>query len=169
MYTCFVFLSFLLNKSSKNFSHSILISAELSISLLSIYNFLTVPCVVFVFSRFRKHLVGFSPLTLTILTCFQGNIVYFFSPFLNPSKTLLWNNEFHISTLPLTWSQNWLLRFNSPLTLISAFSLNTYSSLQTSELLNFQRPGLLWHWLRFWNEHKTGAWSVLIALRNLSV
>ena len=59
--SCFVFLSFLLNKFSKNFSNSLLISTKLSISLLSISNFLTVPCVAFVFSRFRKNLVDFSP------------------------------------------------------------------------------------------------------------
>ena len=56
-----VLLSFLLNKFSKNLSDSLLISTELSASLLSIFNFLTVLCVAFVFSRFRKHLVDFSP------------------------------------------------------------------------------------------------------------
>ena len=48
---------------------------------------------------------------------------------------------------------------------IYSFSLNTYSSLQTRKLLNFQRPRPLWHWLKFWNEHKTAEWSVLISLR----
>ena len=56
LHTCF-----LLNKLSKNFSNFLLTSTELSISLLSISNFLTVPCVAFVFSRFRKTLVDFSP------------------------------------------------------------------------------------------------------------
>ena len=38
LYSCFVFLSFLSNKFSKKLSNSLLISTELSISLLSIFN-----------------------------------------------------------------------------------------------------------------------------------
>ena len=61
LYACFVFLSFLLHKFSKNLSNSLLISTDLYFSSLSISNLLTVPCVAFVFSRFRNNLVYFSP------------------------------------------------------------------------------------------------------------
>ena len=44
------------------------------------------------------------------------------------------------NTSHFTWSQYWLLWFNSPLTLLTnSFSLKTYSSLEIRELLNFQR------------------------------
>ena len=61
LYACFVFLSFLWNKLSKNLSNSSQISTKLSISLLFISHLLTVTCVAFVFSRFRTNLFDFSP------------------------------------------------------------------------------------------------------------
>ena len=61
LYACFAFLRFLLNKFSKSFSNSLLISTKLSISQLSTSNFLIVPWVAFVFSRFRKKMFHFSP------------------------------------------------------------------------------------------------------------
>ena len=61
LYAYFIFLSVLLNKFSKNHFSFLLLSIELSISFLFISDFLTVPCVAFVFSRFRKNLVDFAP------------------------------------------------------------------------------------------------------------
>ena len=95
MQACFIFLSFLLNKFLKNPSNSLLISTELSISLLSISNFLTKPCVVFVFSRFRKKFGWFFtqliPLTFTpYFNAFSNIIINLFKLIF----TVIYSTEF---------------------------------------------------------------------------
>ena len=177
LYACFVFLSFLSNKFSKKLSNSLFISTELSISLLSIFNFLTATCVGFVFSSFRNFWLIFHslhtskssyfhalPISSKISSSWFLQLIYsteFISQFRFDSKNFsLFSREYcllffafaksfknlilkqrisYFNTSHFTWLQIWLLRFNSPLTLLkSSFSLNTYSSLETEDLVLFE-------------------------------